>query len=43
MLSAEGRRVFRQMTTGALVNELQAACDADIAADALLGGRDDSD
>lgn len=37
-LSAEGRELFRRMTTGDLVEELQTALDADVAADALLGG-----
>ncbi len=31
------------MTTGDLVDEFQAALDADLAADPLLGGRDTDD
>ena len=42
-LSAEGREVFQRMTTGDLVDELQDALDADLAADPLLGGHDDGD
>lgn len=42
-LSAEGRELFRRMTTGDLVDEFQAALDADLAADPLLGGRDTDD
>lgn len=42
-LSAEGRELFRRMTTGDLVDEFQAALDADLAADPLLGGHDTDD
>ena len=42
-LSAEGRELFRRMTTGDLVEEFQDALDADVAADPLLGGHDDGD
>jgi hypothetical protein len=35
-LSAEGRELFQRMTTGDLVEEFQAALDADVAADPLL-------
>lgn len=43
-LSAEGRELFRQMTTGDLAEEFQAALDADAEADPVLGGdsRDDN-
>ena len=37
-LSAEGRELFRRMTTGDLVDEFQAALDADLVNDPLLGG-----
>ena len=37
-LSAEGKELFRAMTTGDLVDEFQTALDADTAADPLLGG-----
>lgn len=40
-LSPQGRELFRRMTTGDLVEEFQAALDADLAADPLLGrGKD---
>jgi hypothetical protein len=39
-LSAEGRELFRRMTTGELVGEFQAALDADLEDDPLLGGSD---
>ena len=42
-LSAEGRELFRRMTTGDLVDEFQDALDADVAADPLLGGHGDGD
>lgn len=41
-LSAEGRELFMRMTTGDLVEEFQAALDADLADDAVLGGEPDS-
>jgi hypothetical protein len=37
-LSPEGRDLFNRMSTGDLVDEFQAALDADLAADPLLGG-----
>jgi len=40
-LSAEGRELFERMTTGDLGNEFQAALDADVAGDPLLGGEPD--
>jgi hypothetical protein len=39
-LSAEARELFMRMTTGDLVNEFQAALDADLEADPIFGGRD---
>jgi hypothetical protein len=42
-LSEAGREAFRRMTTGDLAGEFQAALDADLAADPLLGGGDTSD
>ncbi len=42
-LSAQGRDLFRRMTTGDLVGEFQAALDADLEADLLLGGGDTDD
>jgi hypothetical protein len=37
-LGPEGRELFRRMTTGDLVEEFQAALDADGKADPLLSG-----
>lgn len=37
-LSAAGRELFLRMTAGDLVDEFQAALDADLAADPILGG-----
>lgn len=37
-LSAEGRELFRRMTTGDLVEEFQADLDAIAAADPILSG-----
>lgn len=42
-LSPEGRALLLRMTTGDLVEEFQAALDADLAADPLLSGRDTDD
>lgn len=42
-LSPQGRELFLRMTTGDLVDELQAALDADLAADPLLSGHDTGD
>ena len=40
-LSAAGREVLARITTGDLVDEFQAAHDADLAADPILGGHHD--
>ena len=37
-ITPEGRAILLRMTTGDLVDEFQAALDADLAADPLLGG-----
>ena len=42
-LSEEGRSMLARMTAGDLAHEFQAALDADLASDPILGGRDDSD
>ncbi|MGH9247876.1 MAG: hypothetical protein ACRD29_26895 [Acidimicrobiales bacterium] len=42
-ITPEGRELLLRMTTGDLVDEFQAALDADLAADPLLGGHDDTD
>lgn len=42
-LSAAGRELFRRMTVGDLADEFQAALDADLEADPLLGGHGTSD
>ena len=42
-LSPVGRELFLRMATGDLVDEFQAALDADLAADPLLGGHDADD
>jgi hypothetical protein len=42
-LSPEARELFRRMTTGDLVDEFQAALDADLTADPLLSGQPDND
>lgn len=42
-LSAEGREIFRRITRGDLQAEFQAALDADLVADPLLGGGQDPD
>ena len=41
-LSAEGKELFRQMTTGDLAEEFQAALDADLFSDPALGGSADT-
>jgi hypothetical protein len=41
-LSPEGKELFRRMTTGDLAEEFQAALDADVEADPLLGGQSDT-
>lgn len=42
-LSDEDRAILRRMTRGDLADEFQAALDADLAADPLLGGHPDPD
>lgn len=42
-ITPEGREILRRMTQGDLVDEFQAALDADVANDPLLGGHDDDD
>ena len=40
-LSAEGREILARITTGDLADEFQAALDADVVADPILGGHPD--
>jgi hypothetical protein len=40
-LSDEGRAILARITDGDLADEFQAALDADLVADPLLGGHDD--
>lgn len=42
-LSDEDRAILRRITRGDLAEEFQAALDADLAADPLLGGHDTDD
>lgn len=42
-LSDEDRAILRRITRGDLADEFQAALDADLAADPLLGGHPDPD
>lgn len=42
-LTPEGRALLRRLTTGDLAEEFQAALDADLAADPLLGRHDHDD
>ncbi len=42
-LSAQGRELFRRMTTGDLVDEFQAALAADLETDNLLAGMSPDD
>ncbi|MCC5950721.1 MAG: hypothetical protein JJU45_01355 [Acidimicrobiia bacterium] len=42
-ISPEGRELLLRMTTGDLMDEFQAALDADPAADPALGGHDSDD
>jgi hypothetical protein len=42
-LSEEGRAILIRITTGDLADEFQAALDADLVADPLLGGHDHDD
>jgi hypothetical protein len=40
-LSAEGKEILARITTGDLADEFQAALDADLEADPILGGHPD--
>jgi hypothetical protein len=42
-LSDEGRAILARITDGDLADEFQAALDADLVADPLLGGHDHDD
>lgn len=42
-ITPEGRELLLRMTTGDLMDEFQAALDADLAADPILGGHDTDD
>jgi hypothetical protein len=42
-ISAEGRAILLRIAQGDLVDEFQAALDADLEADPLLGGHDPDD
>jgi hypothetical protein len=42
-LSPEGRELLRRVTRGDLADQFQAALDADLAADPLLGGDQPAD
>jgi len=42
-LSAEGREILKRITRGDLAGEFQAALDADLANDPILGGGDTDD
>lgn len=42
-ITSEGREILRRMTRGDLAEEFQAALDADLAGDPLLGGREADD
>lgn len=42
-LTDSDREIFRRITTGDLADEFQAALDADVADDPLLGGRNTED
>jgi len=42
-ITPEGRAILLRLTTGDLMDEFQAALDADLASDPLLGGGDDLD
>lgn len=42
-LSEEGRAILARIATGDLADEFQAALDADLVADPLLGGHDHDD
>ncbi len=42
-ITPEGREILRRVTRGDLADEFQAALDADLATDSLLGGHDSDD
>ena len=42
-ITPEGREILLRLTTGELMDEFQAALDADLAADPILGGHDVDD
>jgi hypothetical protein len=42
-LTDADREIFRRITTGDLADEFQAALDADLVNDPILGGRDTGD
>jgi hypothetical protein len=42
-ITPEGREILRRITRGDLEDEFQAALDADLANDSLLGGHDTDD
>lgn len=42
-ITPEGREILRRMTQGDLMDEFQAALDADLVDDPLLGGHDTDD
>ncbi len=42
-ITPEGREILRRVTRGDLADEFQAALDADLAADSLLGGHGNDD
>lgn len=42
-ITPEGRELLLRLTTGDLMDEFQAALDADLAADPILGGHDIDD
>ncbi len=42
-ITPEGREILQRVTRGDLADEFQAALDADVAADSLLGGHDTDD
>jgi hypothetical protein len=42
-MTEDGRAITSQITTGDLADEFQAALDADLVADPLLGGQADAD
>ncbi|HAS11012.1 MAG TPA: hypothetical protein DCS55_10935 [Acidimicrobiaceae bacterium] len=42
-ISPEGREILLRLTTGDLMDDFQAALDADLEADPVLGGHDTDD